>query len=413
LLNPRTILAAGPIFTSVANFVMSISTVKHLSAAEYGFLAFSLTLQQLGFNLVNALGGMPASLVLNDSKVIDRRTLHAIGKVIIFASWAGGAIVAACGASFHVQIWGAVTLGVSTLIGLARWYLRLLSYAEHRPRASLQSDAIYSVAMVAGVGLMLFTHGLSLRTAAAIVLLANLAALTSFLRKNSIAELLAAVRAPLAPYLPVWSEHSRWTLASAVATELTANAHVYLVTLGVGPHAFAPLAVATLLWRPTATIYTSLLQLERPAMARHLSAGELAKAVGLQSTIRVTIGAAWLANLCAVGMVFFVFYHQLIGPSYDRRTVALAMVFYGGVMACRAWRVPETVFVQAARQTRRLAQASLFTAPISLVLAAALTFVAGPVFSLLGIIVGDSLMGVRIGRLAAEARKKGVVPSVT
>ena len=73
-------------------------------------------------------------------------------------------------------------------------------------------------------------------------------------------------------YLPIFRDVTRWSLAGAVLTELTVNAHAYLVTFIAGPGAFALLALGMLLMRPASLMQSALTDLERPAMARAIGA---------------------------------------------------------------------------------------------------------------------------------------------
>ena len=60
-------------------------------------------------------------------------------------------------------------------------------------------------------------------------------------------------------YAPIFRDLTRWSLLGVVFTEVTVNAHAYLVTFIAGPGAFALLALGMLLMRP------ALAGAERPA----------------------------------------------------------------------------------------------------------------------------------------------------
>ncbi len=51
-------------------------------------------------------------------------------------------------------------------------------------------------------------------------------------------------------YAPIWKNVTRWSLMGVVLSEMTANAYAYLVTFISGAHAFALLAIGSLMLRP-------------------------------------------------------------------------------------------------------------------------------------------------------------------
>jgi len=71
-------------------------------------------------------------------------------------------------------------------------------------------------------------------------------------------------------------------------------------------------------------------------------------------------------------------------------------------MAVRAIRTPEAVLLQAAREYRPLARASLWSSLVSLVTTLLLLLAAGPIASLGGILAGEALM---TGNILALSRR--------
>ena len=73
---------------------------------------------------------------------------------------------------------------------------------------------------------------------------------------------------------PIWRDLTRWSLLGVVLTEMTVNAHAYLVTFISGTQAFALLAVGSLLMRPLSLVLSALPDLERPAIAPSPAKGD-------------------------------------------------------------------------------------------------------------------------------------------
>ena len=86
-----------------------------------------------------------------------------------------------------------------------------------------------------------------------------------------------------------------------VLTELTANAHAYLVTFISGPKAFAVLALGSLLMRPASLVLSALPDIERPRMAAKIGqAIRPAHCAPLRNSERPS-AAIWLATILAGG----------------------------------------------------------------------------------------------------------------
>ena len=95
----------------------------------------------------------------------------------------------------------------------------------------------------------------------------------------------------LGRYAPIFRDLTRWSLLGVVFTELTVNAHAYLVTFISGPGAFALLALGMLLMRPASLMQSALPDLERPVMTRAIAAARLARAGAHPAGIRLS--ACW------------------------------------------------------------------------------------------------------------------------
>src|SRR5256885_1534259 len=103
----------------------------------------------------------------------------------------------------------------------------------------------------------------------------------------------AALRGDPWRYRPIFRDVTRWSLIGVVLTELTLNAHAYLVTFISGPGAFALLALGMLLMRPASLMQSALTDLERPTMARAIGAKDSAALARIQRYFTFGLGAAW------------------------------------------------------------------------------------------------------------------------
>ena len=68
------------------------------------------------------------------------------------------------------------------------------------------------------------------------------------------------------------------------------------------------------------------------------------------------------------------------------------------VAAVRASRIPASIFLQAAGSFQTLAHASIYSAVVSITLVLILLFVAGPMWSIFGILAGEVIFAAAIIR---------------
>jgi O-antigen/teichoic acid export membrane protein len=206
----------------------------------------------------------------------------------------------------------------------------------------------------------------------------------------------------LGGYRSIWNELARWSAFGVVLTELTANAHAYLVTFIAGPAAFAPLAIGSLLMRPVQLVLAAVPDRERPAMARLLGSGNYAAARHSVNHFRMAASAIWLlTTIAAVGLLQW-FPQLVLRKGYDPAQAMAVLGFFAAITAVRSVRTPEAVLLQAAGQFRSLAYVSLWSSLVSLTATLLLLLVAGPVLSLAGILAGEIVVTMRV-RAAARA----------
>jgi len=119
-----------------------------------------------------------------------------------------------------------------------RWFARCFAYVDGRMGAAIGSDLTYSLVLIGSLATAAAFHGVSFALGSEILLASALAALLPFglpfFRGQA-----AALRGGLRGYRAIFRDITRWSLTGMVFTELTINAHAYLVTLLSGPAAFA------------------------------------------------------------------------------------------------------------------------------------------------------------------------------
>ena len=215
----------------------------------------------------------------------------------------------------------------------------------------------------------------------------------------------AAITGDPRRYWPIFRDLSRWSLIGVALTEVTVNAHAYLVTFISGASSFALLALGMLLMRPASLMQSALPDLERPAMSRAIAAGDMAALSRIQRHFTWGLIAAWLVNvlLCVALLAFFPL--LVLKKGYALHDVILVAILSSVIMAIRAWRTPLAVLLQAAGQFKELAGIGTVSGALSVFATLALLLTLGPIASLGGILLGELVILARVIQMARDWKR--------
>jgi hypothetical protein len=182
-----------------------------------------------------------------------------------------------------------------------RWFGRSYAYLTNKPMRAVASDIAYSTLLM--MGDYSRSSPSTLNAIHAAECCSHVRVRCRFWRSAPISRpAVLARQGGLADGLwPHLADITRWSLLGVMLTEMTANAHAYLVTLVAGPAGFALLAIGALLMRPVSLVLTALPDMERPVMARAIVAGDLNRAFRSVKEFRTAAGAVWLADAFALG----------------------------------------------------------------------------------------------------------------
>ncbi|SDA36729.1 hypothetical protein [Sphingomonas sp. NFR15] len=405
---------AGPIGSAGAQFLLSLVLLRQVDPAGFGRFSFLLIASQLGSAIWSALFWAPLPLVLSAPRgagTLDpARTMlsaNLCGVVLALAPFA--LIARGVGES-----WSAVALFAAfAALALLRGFARALGYARARQRRVSGSDLLYSVALLIGTALLF--GGVVRGTAGAygVFLVATVAGLLAF-GPGVLAEQITAFSvAHLADYRRVWRAHGRWSLLGVVTSEATVNAHAYLVTGFLGAGAFAPLAAAAILIRPITVVFNALTEFERARIARALGADDFAEARRAVRLFRTILLLSWLATGIATIALLWFDPRLIYPPQYHRRTLAIGAALWMVTALFRVMRVPEGTLLQAGGAFRPLALASLWSAFVSVAAVAGLLLVAAPLWSILGVALGDAVCAALILRAARLWYGRAAAPALS
>jgi O-antigen/teichoic acid export membrane protein len=394
--------ASGPISVSGAHFVASMIFLHVLTRAEFGLFAFLLVIVPLCMSVSGALLGTSMATAITGSKTLCEDQIGTHLKLNILFSVFATLAVFALMCTIHAPLMLAAFLGLYGGAMTLRWFGRSYAYLTNKPMRAVGSDIAYSMLLMAGLAALVAAHQFTAIHAAEVLLAAAALSVSAF-GPNFLVRLFWPGKAgSLTSYGRIWQDITRWSLLGVMLTEMTANAHAYLVTLVSGPAAFALLAVGALLMRPVSLVLTALPDMERPVMARAIVAGDMARAFRSVKEFRTAAGAVWLLTLLLSGALLVWFPHLILKQGYDETQAVVVVAIWGAIQAVRTLRTPESVLLQAAREYRPLAKVGMWSSIVSLAATLVLLLVAGPVASLGGVLIGEMLMTASIFSLSRK-----------
>lgn len=391
----------GPIGTAGSQFLLSLLLLRMMDPGEFGRFSFLMILTQLSWGISSALFGAPLSSLLSQGTAEER---DAIDRQLFSASLIGAALCAllfigiclALGTSVGTALLFAAYAGLA----LQRWFGRAHAYLAGQQLAVTRSDIVYSLAILAAPLAIVALPFNPLFTTSAMLLIAIILSIAALRPRELLARIGGVSFAHAWGYRAVWHSHGRWALFGVMTTEATANGHAYLVALIAGPAQFAPVAASALLIRPLTIGLNALSEYERPRLAHIIAAGDIGKVDRAILTFRLLLAAIWVGTaILAAGLMIFA-PRLIFPPAYDTRFLAIGGILWLIVGIARLLRMPDSVLLQAAGRFRSLAMASLFSAIASLVAVTLLVLAYGPLWSILGILLGEMLFALSTWRRA-------------
>jgi O-antigen/teichoic acid export membrane protein len=395
--------AAGPIGVSAVTFIGTLLLIRTLPPAEFGLMAFLMVVVNLGSSLSNALVATPYSVIANAEGATSPRllTLHTASVLFSLALGVVTGLIAVLFGVGEASAWFALF----GFMGTMRWFARGTFLSHHSRKGALRSDLAYSAVLAFGLWVS-FGVGMSIRTASMAFALAAVAGYLSagpaYLRHD----LRAILQPTLSGYLAIWREKSGWGLLGVLTTELTANAHAWIVTLFAGPAAFAPLAASAVLMRPVGVIAGALTQAERPRMTRSLAAGNTAEARAALGPFRKMMLAIWAMTSVAAFAVMILAPGLIFPQSYGRDELLIGLGAWTLVWLLRSLRTADSALLQAASRFRPLAMASVWSSLVAVLGVLVTLVILGPLFTLAALLIAELVYATLLKRLKISWERK-------
>ncbi len=345
---------------SGANFCLAFVLQSSVESAAFGLYAFAMVLVQFGMGLSNALFASPLLVRLADREVGRGAVVQsfALANVLFIATGS----LALCGVMLAVGM-AAGLVGLVVLQAAAlwlRWFLRAVELASNNFLWPAGADIAYGVATLLAGAIFFMSFGIGVFPTLLAMLSGTLVSMV-VIGRGTFPLLFVRGRLSLAPFRSSFHQHGFWASVGVVTTEITANLHTYVLTLCLGPAAFAPVATLALFFRPIPILTQAVTQFERPGLARKFRDGafdELAAGVRMISTI-MTGGV--MLNFVLIAAILFFESGLIGGGRYDTQTLwpLLALLTLGQIV--RGLRTGPSAALQAAGKFRPLAFTTIYS----------------------------------------------------
>jgi O-antigen/teichoic acid export membrane protein len=392
----------APSSVSAAHLVTQLVLLGHLSAAEFGLFAFLMVVVQFGFGLSNALICTPYMVNVSRAGISSDFDVAYFTVNILFSILFG--VVVLIGATAAAGGSESCVYALFAAFAMIRWFGRAYNYAHLNPARAAVSDIAYAATLIVCIFTLSATGNMSTLTVSAAFLFAGLFSCL-FLGAAFIGMCLSRLNPKaLVAYREVWRTQSRWTLLGVVTTESTANIHSYLVTLLVGPSAFAPISAGALFVRPVLLALTSLTQLEAPVLARTIARREFDNADQIRRRFHLTLLALWAATGLLAWVIIAFVPALIIKPSFSRDDIVTALLFFMAISLAQVWQTPNSAALQAANRFEALSKVSVVSCLFSIAGVLIALVLLPPVYSLAGIAAGQLVMAILTARLTARWR---------
>jgi hypothetical protein len=390
---------AGPTIVALSQFALSLVVLHGVSAREFGIVTLLLLVSQFGLAVSSALLCAPFQVGSLD-KVKYSRAFHSVDAAL---SVTVGALCWFVGILLGSSVSETTIFAAFSVIQTVRWFARAEAYGSGAIWRTVASDVTYGGLLLLATLLMAVFDVRSLSVTFGALLVCALLALLPFGRRFVSVRQSGFSFGHLKDYWPIWRQHSRWSLAGVVTTEATVNAHAYLVTVVLGPSAFAPIAAASLLIRPVGLAMNALSDFERPRIAKLITASNITSMKMAMRELSLALFASWFFSTLLCGAILQWWPQAIIPAGYDSGQFAIGVGLWLMVALVRITRTSASVAMQAAGNFRLLAYATYASCLVSIagVLLALFTF--GATWSVLGILAGEIVVALMIFSASAAS----------
>jgi O-antigen/teichoic acid export membrane protein len=379
---------SGPIAVAGSHFLLSIVLIPHVSATEYGVYAFGMVLHQISNGVSDGLVSSPMAVrgVRRDTTEASMFAFVSLLYCIV------AALIIFLALIFLTNVYNASLFSIFCFFATLKWFGRGYFISTGSRFIASVSDIFYAMTLVGVTTITILLTSVSL---AGVFFSLIAAALISVLvlGKRFLRVLSAGLRDHnVGAFLPVWKQQSSWSVTAVVANSVTIESHTFVVTLLSGPHAYLPVAIATLCFRPNLIGLNSLSQYERPHFSKLMTEQKPNEARKQVVTFVVNAVVLWFLNVLVVILAITLLGDHFATKDYDRAALLACVIAMAVVMLVRSARQPFLTFAQANNRFRTIASVTLALAPVSVSGACIGLFLGQGQGAIYGMLIADVLL---------------------
>jgi len=393
--------AGGRGFVAAFNFALNIVLIREFSPRDFGIFALAMVVAQIWVGVSNALVTTPISIYtagIKNSQKVDY--VLAVLTCTNIAVTAVAAVVMTIGVALFLADYALAFASGFFVAGLLlRQFYQGLAFARRLPAVYFGSDLVFFIIAASMVlAPMTMTDG-GLATPVIFVFLgvANIIAAILSAGKMRARVFLRFRRSFFTYYYTIWIE-VRWSLLSYGVAMVRAQSHSFIVTLLMDPAAFAPLAAASILYRPIRLVLISWQMVVRPDFSQFYAEkefGMLRKAYRKYSHI---FAAAVLVYVTSIYLAFDLIFEYLFFPKYDKDVVAMAVAMFGAAALITGYSFVFALVMQSMRAFRDLMLAHAVGTVATLITVTGVVFLRDAPTSVVGLVVGELVTVILIVR---------------
>lgn len=383
------------------HFALNLLLLRMVTPYDYGVFAFAFVLAMFASAINNALISTPLTVytpVIKDP--IERGEQEAMFSTLNLFLFI---MLVLFGASYAhwAELDTTIMVGVTSFVAVysARHFSRSAGYARMKPLITASGDTAYVFSGVLIMTVLVLSED---KLPIGHVLLALAAA-------NLVAMLVERIRlhganrkwfvlSRISSYNKIW-EQSRWALAGSLTTLFLAQAHSVIITSTNGPNAYAPLAAGFVLFGPVRVALLTWQNMVKPELAVALSESRQT-AVRRQIQITSILMSGAVLALAFLLLLFWPWIHEfLYAEQYANEPMAMIVGLWSIITLFAASYNAPAAALQAMRDFRILAMASIYGAIISGVLVSITLYYFAPETTLFGILAAESFMALYLTRI--------------
>jgi O-antigen/teichoic acid export membrane protein len=181
-----------------------------------------------------------------------------------------------------------------------------------------------------------------------------------------------------------------------------------MISSTAGPEAFAPIAASSLLIRPINVLTNALVDFERPRLAAHIAVGDWQAVWQARKLVLRTLLGFWFVTLAGAAIAFSLLPASAWPRNYAPSLLIWACALWLVITLVRVLRTAESAILQGAGWFQPLASCSVVAAPVSVLATFVLVLALGPIWSMMGVLLGEAVYATLIWREMRRWRSNSV-----